>query len=185
MASRYLTDKWPIVDDMTNIAVGIDSVHHEVHEGSSFQLMYANTAMAKDDYIGIAFSVPQVGTKRLHLLPIFSAAAAAHIELIISPTLVSGISFTPINRFVGHPNTSMVTDAKYYDSQVGTDALTGTSVVEKYSWGTKQGGGSESRALNEVILSGGLTYGIKLVADVGSNGGQLTLSWYEHTDSNA
>lgn len=183
MASRYLTDRWPIVDDMTNIAVGIDSAHHEVHEGSSFVTSYTDLDMGNGHWMGIGFTTPQ-GAKKLHMVVQWISVGIAHAEILEGCVLTSGTASIAFNRNRESTKTSIIADSlKVYNSEVGTDDIVGgTTIHETYAFTDRKAGSEGGRDVEEIILAPGTTYGFKVMSDAISGKATITLHYYEHTD---
>jgi len=168
-------------DNMFKVPITIDVGHHEVHEGDSYVCGVFDVAMAAADYIGLSFTTP-AANKRIHLLLEFAAKAEATTQLIEIPgTLTNGSAATAYNRDRGSGNSTSVTNLLSYDSTAG-DVMTGGTIIHSvYTWADKKIGAS-GRDVSEIILAPATSYGFKLIAVAGTNGGAITLNWYEHTD---
>jgi hypothetical protein len=184
MASRYLTDRWPIVDAMTNAKVGITYEHHELHEGDSFVLSVTDGSMAGTEYIGLAFITP-ASPKRVHMVAEWATLGVAHSEIIEGAVVTGGTAAVPFNRNRANITASAVTSCKTYDSAAGDTIGGGVTIHSAYAYSAKNQGSEGGRDAQEIILAPQTTYAFKAISDAGGGAITISLHWYEHTDSNA
>lgn len=180
-------------DDISDGLVVIDYAHHEAHEGDAFETTAVDTAMGDGDDIVLAFKTP-AGTKRMHLLVEFATAAGGHVDILEGPTWTnqSG-SLNPIfnrKREVSMGSSGVLED----QAQAGfvasdnmildpTSLAGGTLIHTHYTFGSNKTPAT-GRGVTEWLLKPDTQYAIRITADGVSNGCQLRLEWYEHTDSN-
>jgi len=167
--------------------VVLDHVHHEVHEGDSYKVEVVDESMADNDTLIVAFKTH--ATKRPHLYFNFTTLAGGHVELIEGPTwdTATGTNVPAINRLRVPPlNVSSLlqdTSGAFVAGGVVKNPVNlagGVVIGTIYGFGKNQFSAQGSGP--EVVLAPGVTYALRFTADGGSNAGQLTLRWYEHTD---
>ena len=78
----------------------IDSAHHEIHEGDSYQAWNDESTMQITEVINIAFKTPASATKKIHMVAEFSTLLGGTFEILEAATWTaqSGTALTPINK---------------------------------------------------------------------------------------
>ena len=171
-------------DSSTHSLHTVDYAHHEVHAGSSYNIVYSVPdlgAMATPaDEINISFTTPDT-TKWMHM--IFSAIVGgeALFQVIEAPTggLTSPTGqLTAINH---NRNSSKVTGVSAFNYD-GATPTGGTTLISKYI-GQGNANPGQSRAENEFVLKQNTLYAVRLY-DTTNITAAIILDWYEHTDRN-
>ena len=200
---KKLTARWGTasqVDDvrLDPMTVGLETIstrHGEVHDGHSFVIDVADTSLAIGATLVLAFKTP-VGIKRSHIFPEFSTLIGGDLSIWEGPswTTNTGTQQAIINRLRVPVLTPSVL---LEDSQIGgfaasdnmvanpTGLNTGSAIRlrQVWAWGKKEkfAGGAQSED-DEFILEPDTTYAIVFTSVDNSNGAQIALNWYEHTD---
>lgn len=186
--------QYPVDVDQTSSALMVIAfAHHELHEGDSYEVTAADESMSNNDTLIIAFRTG--ATKNTHMLISFQATIAGHIDLIEGPTwdTNTGTATTVHNRRRDSSNTSLIEEDKS-DTPAWTAGAVlvnptgladGTVIDTRYALAAqaaREGGGE--RGTVEWVLTTSTQYAVRFTADGNSNGGFVSLNWYEHTDSN-
>lgn len=174
-------------DSIFPIPVGIDTFHHEIHEGEFFVSDAVDTSMALNDTLILAFKTPNT-TKQFHLLIEIASKSSAHVDILEGSTWnsSSGSQNPVFNRKRDSSNTTDVledTTGSFIDTNNiilnPVNVAGGTEIHDFYTFiGINVGGIRADIA--EIILNPNTTYAFVLTADAGSNAGHIILNWYEH-----
>jgi hypothetical protein len=182
----------PKTDSTTKALMIIDYAHHEIHSGSTFRVQAFDDAIAATAASGelvIAFFVPNQ-EKKPHMIWDFVHEGDMTLSLLEGVTLTAGTgtNVTCKNSNRSSSNTSVL-------QGVATGALLSGNVTANptYSGGTAislirnygaKNVGSESGRRDEIILNPNTYYAFVLDNnETTTQGGQIRLEWYEHTDS--
>ena len=179
-------------DTLFKTPVVINVEHHEIHEGGSFLCSTVNATMSDTETLALCFKTP-AGTKRAHMFVGYVSKLSGHLDLLEAPTWTTGSGTQqPIynrKRLAGMTASVLLEDTT--STFVANGAMVrnpgslagGTSIEQYYTFGKKDkigGGGHHSD--DEWILKPDTLYALRFTADENSNGGQIMLNWYEHTD---
>lgn len=173
------------IDEITNALVGIDSVHHETHEGNKFTTSLS-TADLDSNPLRINFRTP-AGSKLSHFFISASVSGQATLELTEAYTggAAGGSTLAPYNRNRGSLNTSSLisihgTPAAGILTQGAADATGGIILhLEQLGVGAPKQAG-ESRDENEWVLKPDTLYQVSLTSTTNSVVATLSFNWYEH-----
>ena len=186
------------MDASTNSLQTIDYAHHEIHSGSTFRVQHNQVdipAAGSSGELVIAFYVP-AGTEWPHMMWEF-----VH-EGSMTMTVYEGVTFNasagtdraPKNSNRNSSHTSIL-QGKATGSLVSNYVTVGensadsiysggTAISVKKDYSTKNTSGGGVRR-NEVILKADTNYAFVLKNnETSTQGGQIRLEWYEHTDKN-
>ena len=170
----------------------ITDEHHEIHDGVHFHVSIVDETMADGDVIILAFKTPNT-VKYVHMLTIFSAKVAGHVDLLEAGSWThaqtSTVNIRNDNRNAG--NTSGILN-DFAQTAFNAGSLLGgslaalqslsstTNIWQDYIMAAGASRGGIRRGTDEVILKQNTTYVIRFTADGSSNGGFVALEWYEH-----
>lgn len=181
------------IDSISEAVIGIEFEHHELHEGDAYSAHAIDLTMANNEVLVLAFLTPP-DTKRMHMIMGFITNGDGNIAIIEAPTwnAQTGTLAPIFNRFRGSPNMSDALENQAQPAFVAsgnfilnpTGLAGGTIIDTTYTFAAKnaeQGGG---RGVNEWVLRPSTQYAIRLTSNEAGNSGQISLDWYEHTDSN-
>jgi hypothetical protein len=166
-----------LTDDVTGALVTIPVVHHEVHEGETFIVSFASTAIANNANIAILL---RTGNSRYgHLSWYASAGGDAEFELIESPTVTSaGTAMTEFNAKRYSTETAQIT--AFHTPTVAGGTIIIDAIIGGGTGGTSSGGVLRSGA--EIILSTNTDYLLRLTNIAGNaQPAGLVVEWYEES----
>jgi len=180
------------LDSLFKVLVTIDSVHHEIHEGSSFVTSSVDIAMGNGDTLVLSFKTPS-GTKRVHMISDFATFAGGYLDIIEGPIWdnQTGILSSITNRKrEAIMNSSILLEDSGQAAFTATDnaifnptGLSGGTVLHTvYGFGKKDKVAPASGYQTEIILKPDTQYAYRFTSDSASNEGQITLNWYEYSD---
>ena len=179
------------LDKATGAALWIDYPHHEIHGGSSFQVIYSVASLGAmttpNDMITLDFTTPNT-TKWGHYQFSASGTAGWRLRLIEAPSGGAATptgQFTILNKHRNSATTSTFTDGSVanqvnYDATLATG---GTTLWDEYLGGTggPQSGVTSGGSRNERILKQNTQYQLSLFG-TDANPATIHMNWYEHTD---
>lgn len=178
-------------DEITSVSTSIDYGHHEIHSGSTFRVQAFNDAIPATGSNGelvIGFYVPDQ-SKKPHLIFDFVHEGDMTIKVLENTTLTLGtgtdISCKNSNR--SSSKTSVLqgveTGALVSGYVTKNPTYTGGDIISlKRNYAARNEATSGSRR-NEIILKPGTQYVFILDNNqTSTQGGQIRLEWYEHTD---
>jgi len=182
------------IDSLTNVLMGIDYSHHEIHSGSMFRVQHNQDNIPNAGTGGclvIAFFVPDQ-TKEPHMV-----WETSH-EGNMTVTLLEGVTFNasagtdraPKNSNRNSTNTSvlqgkatgsLVSDYVTVGENSADAIYTGGTVISlKRDYAARNEAGGQARR-NEVVLKTNTNYAFCLLNNESTTqGGQIRLEWYEH-----
>jgi len=169
-------------DGATGAAVGIDAVHHEIHEGETWIVSYKTpdaSPIADNGTIIFAFTI---GNRYVHVSGRAAFGGDAEAELLENPTWTGGTVMTPRNKNRAKLEmASTVTVVR--DPTISADGLTlEDEFVPGGSGPQAVGGVAAQRA--EWILKPGFRYAMRITNRAGTNQpGSLAAEWYEETSN--
>jgi len=181
------------LDGVSEGLITIDYAHHEAHEGDAFETSAVDESMGDGDTIVLAFKTMSA-PKRVHVIIEFATAAGGHVDIIEGPTWdnQSG-TLNPIynrKREASMGSSGLLEDQGQASFIVSDNVILdpttfagGTAVHTHYIFGATKTPAS-ARGVHEWLLKPDTQYGIRLTADGVTNGGQIIITWYEHSDSN-
>lgn len=188
----YITD--PItgdvasLDNMTASLSVIDYNDHMVHIGNAYT---AEISTDNGASLNIAFKTPD-STERAHIIIGFTCEEKAHMELTEGATWTTntGTVYAPINQRRDSANESMLLEDKtatpdFTEGGVltGVTGISGGNVIRTLYIFSGKDTGAETFGKAVLVLDPGETYVAVLTSDNGGTQGlQLRLEWYEHTD---
>ena len=189
--STWIKNTSAAVDNSTYARTIIDYVHHEIHGGSGFYVMYSVASLGAmttpDDMITLDWTTPNTA-KWGHFVFSVSGSADWRVRLIEAP---SGGAASPTGQLaiLNHNRNSAVastfTDGSVaaqvnYDSTLATG---GIALWDQYLEGSggPQAGGSGSAKRNEIVLKQNTKYQLSLFG-TDTNPATMLIDWYEHTD---
>ena len=162
------------VDEWTWQLITIGYIHHEIHEGDTYQVSYFADDVADSSKIIILL---RVGDVPAHMTYEADAGADATIELLENPTVNdAGTAMTEYNQNRTSANTATVT-AFHTPTLVG-----GTQLVIQLAPGGRgpQAGGGSARADSEWILDSNEDYAIQITNISGqAQPMSVLVEWYE------
>jgi len=170
----------------------ITQEHFEIHAGDHFEASLVDETMNDGEVILFAFKTPNTD-KYIHMLTVFSAKVAGHIEILEAGTW-SRAQTSVVNIFNNNRNadnlSGLLQDASQTAFNQGSSllgslaalqSLAGTSTIfQDYIMAAGASRGGIRREADERVLKKDSTYVIRFTADGASNGGFLSLKWYEH-----
>jgi hypothetical protein len=166
-----------LTDDITGALVQIGVVHHEVHEGDTFIVSLASTAIANNANIAILL---RTGNSRYgHLSWYVSAGGDAEFEFIESPTVTNaGTAMTEFNAKRYSTGTAQIT--AFHTPTVAGGTIIIDAIIGGGTGGTSAGGVLRSGA--EIILSTNTDYLLRLTNIAGNaQPAGLVIEWYEES----
>jgi hypothetical protein len=185
------------IDDVSAAMTTISYPHHEVHEGSSFNSDAVDETMADDETIILAFKT-MPGTKRAHMFFGFHTLVGGDLAVWEGATWTT--STGTLNPIINRKREASMNSSGLLEDKTATPTFTATNNIllnptglntgsatkihNPFAWGERKqllAGGT--REIEEYILKPDTQYAVVFTADGGSNKGQITLGWYEHTDS--
>jgi hypothetical protein len=164
--------------DDSGYLVGIDIIHHEIHEGNHYSTSYYEKIGS-----GTAINVLiTVGTKSIHMVGEMVSDNPGMATFSKSPNATT-TSSTAITCFNNNGNSSKTTDTVF--TVGGTYTSSGT-ILRTYLFGSSSGTGgnkismgSTAGEINEAILTPGDKYLIRFVADGASTRTIIRTAFYE------
>lgn len=168
------------LDTIAQILVGIDAVHHEIHEGDNYAI-HVHDDLANNEALDIVIRAMNDNAKRMHVVFEAEVEAECEFEVFEDPTYVqgSGAAVTAVNR---ERNSSNTTDAQNIEVNP-TITNPGTLLFATMAGSGKKIGG-RARGLEEIVLKQDASY-IFRITNV-SGGGDIwvspQISWYEHSN---
>lgn len=178
------------VDNSTESLQTIDYAHHEIHSGSNYRVQCNNDTIGNGGTLVIGFFVPDQ-TKLPHMLWDFVHSGSMTLRLYEDVTITTGTGTDFVCRnsrrdagdnsiLQGTATGSLVSGSVTCDP-----IFTGGTIVSlKKDYSARGEGGGQSRRA-EVILKSNTYYAFELSnEETTSQGGQIRLEWYEHTDKN-
>jgi hypothetical protein len=165
------------VDDVDNTLVGIDTVHHEIHEGNHYTVtVYDNDVDIAGPKI-VRITTPNTST-RIHLTTFVSADGGFLFEFYENPTLnAAGAGLTEFNNDRNSSNTATATT--FEDTTTQAPNNDGTLLDAGYSGGEKKRVSGESGTRDEFILKQDEDYLVKLTVDADNTKAVIVFKWYE------
>jgi hypothetical protein len=150
MADLLATSRIP-TEGVSGAIVTIDQAHREIHEGDAFTAYYTLTTAASNGVrTGLFFKTPNT-TKRIHVVPAFSASAAANFSILEAPTIAANVGTHAVviyNRDRNSANTSVVSDNATSPAANKVTTLTEAQIAGDGTW-----------ALGTVLRTAPLTVG--------------------------
>ncbi len=165
-------------DRTTGAAMAVDYAHHEIHEGSAFQVSHAEDIGSGSTY-KFLITTPNT-TKWIHMFALAITEIEAEIRLYEDPTTpAAGSDLTAYNK---NRNSAAVTGLTAIKRGVTTVA-DGT-LIQTVHLGSGRTDGGQARSENEWILKQNTSYiiAIQNVSGSAANYCTLVLNWYEHTN---
>jgi hypothetical protein len=164
------------IDPITGWLKTIDGAHHEVHEGSYYEVTYSVASIGAltttDDTQQITWTTPN-STKLMNLVVNAYCGATALFLFTEAPT---GGDATPTGTLVGYNKNRSYPDSPITISYDGTEVSGGTVLEREYLSGGKFGAG-ENRASQEWILKPNTKYAVSLYLNA-AQPSTLSLGWY-------
>ncbi len=184
-------------DPIFEIPITVDVAHYEVHEGDAFETQFADITMGNNDTIILAFKTA-AGTKRVHLISDFNTLVGGEFILWESPTWTTNTGV--LNAILNHKREASMNSSTLLEDLTATPAFTATdnvlsnvtglntgaatAIITEYAFGVKNKiNAGASRGVTEWILKPDTQYAAVFTSSGASNKAQITLDWYEHTDS--
>ena len=181
------------VDKASQAQAVIDYVHHKIHDGEHFFVLYSVAdlgAMATpDDMITLTFTTPDT-TKWGHFVFEAHGDAGWRVRMIEAPTggaetQTEQLAILNSNRNSAVESALIALDSTAnevsYDATLATGGIT---LIDEYIEGASQGIFTSSGrvgARDEIVLKQNTKYQISLFG-VDNNPGCLKMSWYEDTN---
>jgi len=168
------------IDDVDNARIGIDLVHHEIHEGNHYtcNTIDASVDIASPKYVRCL--APDTAV-RIHWVTEVSTDGAALVELYENPTLLAaGTAMTEYNNDRNSLNAATV--QCFFDSTTQAPDNDGTLLFSRFIGGAGVGGKSTSGeygSRQEWILKQAYNYLIKVTVAANATQVSVTNSWYE------
>lgn len=162
-------------DAMTETPIGIDYVHHKIHEGDNYLMCHQNSALA--DNGTISFHITVGATKQLHAISHASCGGDALVQVFETPlSATSGTSVTPKNKNRASSKTSGVTVLR--DATIGTAG----TIIKEFMMGAGTGGNAGAER-DELILPVSGVYEYRLTnLGGGAKVASLCVDFYEQED---
>jgi len=163
-------------DDITGASVVIPVVHHEVHEGETFQASYYNGAVANAGTIEILLVTAAAHTA--HLTFDVAAGGDAHVELLQNVTVnVAGTAITERNLNRTASDGDVTVTATHTPTVVGGQVL--STFLAPGGTGPRAAGGT-GRPSTEWLLAKSKNYLIRGTNVSGNNQPMsIVVQWYE------
>lgn len=175
------------VDDLIGASVVMDSSHHLIHNGKSFEGFVSEETPGDGDKINIAFKTGTTSSS-WHLFPLGASAGAAALRVFEGPDFTdnTGTSLTVFNRNRQSSNTPDVIDVKANPDETGKmtsgvtfNDATGTKIYEEY-FGSDKDAGGQSRGEREIVLASDTFYVVEIEAKEADLAYiSLNVNWYE------
>ena len=194
-------------DKMTGVAIAIEYEHHEIHDGNSYTVHFESPGGALPTNIGeetaIGFTTPAAAAGRIHMTIDVRADDESVWEFREDPVIVLDQELDlphPLNRFRSSTNTSgmfgntaplVVNEVSVYGVVTAAAAgLAGGEILHSETIAIAAGppfasfSNNVSRGQREWILQPSTEY-VVIVTNSTANDTvhEITLNWYEHTDS--
>lgn len=186
-----------VVDPKTNILVGIDSVHHEIHEGAHFEAHIETGDATVGDNVTLicAFKTTDTANKLHHIVIDFKSSGRVKMELLEGETWDTN---TGAVVAVYDNNRDTANTSEIREDKTATPAWTAGGVLEDptglnadgvplhtdYAYTAKQRGGNVAQGRHEWVLANDETYVIRLTALEANIYMGMVIHFYEHTNSN-
>lgn len=184
------------IDSKTNALYTLSYEHHEAHEGDAFIADIVDESMADDETLSLAFKTP-TGTKLAHVIIEASTLVGGDLKFYEGATWIqgSGSAVSIINHLrTANPISSILLENRQQATFTASDELIGnvtgvnvgsaTLLTTRWMWGVRnRSAAGQLRGQLEFILKADTQYLILFTANGGSNAAQVSMNWYEHTDS--
>jgi len=186
------------VDSSTNTLQTISYEHHEIHSGSTFRVQHYDDAIpatVSGGELVIAFHVP-AGTKLPHMTWEFVHEGNMTMKVLEGITFAgsAGTNVAPKNSrrdstttsiLQGKATGTLVSDFVTVGEESADSIYSGGTVISlKRNYVSRNEAASGSRR-QELILKADTSYAFVLDNnETSTQGGQIRLEWYEHTDKN-
>jgi len=175
----------PKKDDNTGATIGIDYVHHEIHDGSCY--MYHDViASLGDTVVQDYWIVTPNTTKWAHLGHMIESTGPITVEVYEGADRTNAkTQQTVFNR--DRNNLTAATTKVYKNNATGTGSG-GTTDGTKLVWwkggiaNNKTTNGTFVGTANEKILKANTNYIYRITSHMASNLISLSFDWYEHTN---
>ena len=166
------------LDEITSALIGIDVVHHEVHEGEMFTVYLVDINLADDGTLMIRL---QSTTKWPHITFTGACGGNATLELIENPTInVAGGALAERNNKRAGGETPTVT--AFSDPTIAGGTVLVNAVIPGGTGGNSSGG--FQRPDTEWIGERGEDYVVRLTNIAGNaQPASLVVNWYEESDN--
>jgi len=166
----------PPVDEITGAQIVIPVVHHEVHEGETFQVSFLDLTIADDAIIELHILT---GAKYCHLVFEAQCGGNAEVEFSEEPTVTD--NGTPLTESNMKRYSDDVATARAFHTPTYTgETALATVIIAGGTGGNSAGGGV--RAGTEWILTPSTSYILTLTNRAGnSQPGSLLMQWYEES----
>jgi len=122
-----------VIDDITRFMVSLQADEHRIHLGKQFVASYVQSVTDTNDISAIVFNTPAltplVGNRKyIHMIVEGQSLDQAEFKFIEKPSVDEAEStavIVPFNRFRGHSNVSLLTDAEPVKGTGGVFEWTG------------------------------------------------------------
>ena len=173
------------LDTATNALVTITYEHHEIHDGSHYNIRGFSSPLASGARLSFGVAVP-AGSKWPHLLFDVEGTTQTEVREYEGATLSGGTLVTAYNN---NRNSTNVSSLVIRSNPVisGTSPTSGT-LLASHSKGLAGTTPSKASAIGEIdrtdelILKSGTTYLYEIKSVGASNIIDYSATWYEHTD---
>ncbi len=191
----------PTPDKMSGAVMTISNEHSKIHDGKAFKAMYEAATAGAGEETAIGFLTPALPT-RIHFIMDAWANDESILELREDPTIVlgNGLLPTPLNRYRGHANTSLMRDneavptvnrvTSYSVAEAAAADLSGGTILHHETLAIGGTGPFASvqnvvaRGQREIILLPETEHvAIITAVAVGGATNNIILNWYETIDA--
>ena len=167
----------PTIDNATHVAVNIDHMHHEIHEGDAFHLSNQQN-IANAGSFNYLIVTPNTDKFTHMFINVVSQAEAQETFFEEVTVTDSGTALTGYNRnrtIGSEPVTKVFLTPIVVSSGI---------IIQNKNWGTGKSIGDVMRSENEWVLNSGTTYMVNAQNNTTSSNLITTwLNWYEHSNS--
>lgn len=176
----------PKFDLVTGAAVGIDYIHHEVHDGKVFQANVYDLDLDSTDTLISAFKIPDTST-RFHMVVYADCSLTGVFEFLRGPTITNG-SGSDVVAYNHDENSSNVSEILNIEASPTAGRLTENPTVTADGvviWSRALGAGknqalASSRDEQEIILKNDTIYACRITSSLDNAVANIGMIWYEH-----
>lgn len=179
------------VDKMTHGLITIPYEHHEIHDGSHYEIGHSDQLASTGDHIDVSLALPgwtpsssdDWDTTYHAIIEIWGSVAHSFTLYEDCTTVSGGVVKTPRNnnRMVGQPG-YIIDKSSSIVCTAGVLTRTGGSIISGPAYHGARDQGANNRSEAELILRNGSLYIATLtqLVNAASNVG-IKVSWYETT----
>jgi hypothetical protein len=157
-------------DPISDIPVGIDFEHHQVHEGESYVASLEQLSIGTGT-VKFSIDVP-VDTYPHMIISVDTYDGACLVRKYHTATYTGGSAMTAVNRNRNSANAAATTIKSGITSTNGT-------LFESFFAGSAKTTGGNGRSMSEIILKANSTYRFDVVGQSANTKAVINFFWYE------